>query len=43
VLDHVRSEHNVNAGFYIAPVVPAAFAKATISNSLFVQNAGNGI
>jgi hypothetical protein len=23
VLDHVRSEHNMNVGFYIAPVVPA--------------------
>ncbi len=43
VLDHVRSEHNVNAGFYIAPVVPALFAKATITDSLFANNGGNGI
>jgi hypothetical protein len=43
VLDHVRSEHNVNVGFYIAPVVPAIFAKATITDSLFANNGGNGI
>jgi hypothetical protein len=43
VLDHVRSEHNVNVGFYIAPVVPALFAKATITDSLFANNGGNGI
>ncbi len=43
VLDHVRSEHNVNVGFYIAPVVPSNFARATITDSLFANNGGNGI
>jgi hypothetical protein len=33
----------VNVGFYIAPVVPALFAKATITDSLFANNGGNGI
>jgi hypothetical protein len=43
VMDHVRSEHNVNVGFYMAPVVPATFARATISDSTFIYNGGNGI
>jgi len=43
VMDHVRSEHNVNVGFYIAPVVPATFAKATITDSVFAHNGGKGI
>ncbi len=43
VLDHVRSEHNVNVGFYMAPVVPATSASAMVTNSLFAHNGGNGV
>ncbi len=43
LLDHVRSEHNVNVGFYMAPVVPSASANATISDSIFAYNGGNGV
>ena len=32
VLDHVRSEHNANVGFYIAPTPAAIYAQATISD-----------
>jgi hypothetical protein len=43
VLDHVRSEHNVNAGFYIAPTPGSTGANATITDSLFAENGGIGI
>lgn len=43
VLDHVRSEHNVNVGFYIAPTPGSTAANATIADSLFAENGGIGI
>jgi len=42
-LDHVRSEHNQNGGFYIAPVPGSANASATITDSVFSYNGVNGI
>jgi hypothetical protein len=41
VLDHVRSEHNGTNGFYLASF--SAEAGATITDSVFVFNASNGI
>ena len=43
VLDHVRSEHNVNVGFYIAPTPAAIYAQATISDGIFTRNGLHGI
>ncbi len=43
LMDHVRSEHNVNTGFYIAPVVPSTYANATITESVFAYNGIAGI
>jgi hypothetical protein len=42
-LDHVRSEHNQNGGFYIAPVPGSTSANATITDSIFSANGVNGI
>jgi hypothetical protein len=42
-LDHVRSEHNLGAGFYIAPTPGSAGANAMITDGLFAHNGGNGI
>jgi hypothetical protein len=41
VLDHVRSEHNGVQGFAAAPAT--SDATATVSDSVFVHNAANGI
>ncbi len=41
VLDHVRSEHNQYDGFYI--VAGTTEATATITDSIFAWNGGNGI
>jgi len=41
VLDHVRSEHNQGAGLGI--VSSSSEASATITDSIFAHNAGNGI
>jgi len=43
VLDHVRSEHNANVGFYIAPTSGSSYARAMIAESVFANNGGNGI
>jgi hypothetical protein len=42
LLDHVRSEHNQAAGFYLAPTATSV-AVASIIDSLFAKNGGNGI
>ena len=42
-LDHVRSEHNQNGGFYIAPTPGSMRASATITDSVFSYNGANGI
>ena len=39
----VRSERNQNDGFYIAPTLGSYSATASIADSLFASNGGNGI
>jgi len=43
VLDHVRSEHNGGDGFHLAPTAGSLGALATITDSVFTHNGGNGI
>jgi hypothetical protein len=43
VLDHVRSEHNLGAGLYVAPAPGSPGALATVIDSLFTHNAGKGV
>ena len=43
VLDHVRSEHNGGDGASITPSVGSIGALATITDSVFTHNEGNGI
>jgi len=43
VLDRVRSEHNQNNGFYIAPTAVGGNASATIFDSVFAHNGAIGI
>ena len=43
VLDRVRSEHNGGDGFYLAPTPGSVGSLATIGDSHFTLNGGNGI
>ena len=43
VLDHLRSEHNGGNGVSISPTVGSLGALATISDSVFTHNGGDGI
>ncbi len=43
VLDHVRSEHNGGNGVSITPSVGSIGALATITDSVFAHNEGDGI
>ena len=43
VLDHVRSEHNGGNGVSLTPSVGSIGAVATITDSVFTHNGGNGI
>jgi len=43
VLDHVQSEHNQGDGFYLAPTAGSVGALATVVESVFTHNGGNGI
>ena len=43
VLDHARSEHNGGDGFHLAPTPGSLGALATVTDSVFTHNGGNGI
>lgn len=42
-LDRVRSEHNQNDGFYVAPVPGSGNAWATVTDGVFAHNGHNGV